>query len=282
MGRPMVRNLIGAGYDVLVWNRSPHAVEAVANAGAQVATDLDDLFDRTDLVLLMLAHAEAVDAVLDRNGPRFAARMAGHLVVPMGTVAPAYSAGLAADVARAGGRYVEAPVSGSRPVAEAGQLVVMLSGREADLDAVEPFVAPMGRAVVRCGPVPGALRTKLAVNLFLITMVTGLCEAWALATAAGLDLATFRRVLDEGPMASAVSRAKSEMLLEGRFPVQAGLRDVLYNAGLVSAAAADVGRDVPLLSESLRLFAEADRAGLGDLDMAAVVHALEGRANVGT
>ncbi|HYH34201.1 MAG TPA: NAD-binding protein, partial [Nocardioides sp.] len=198
----------------------------------------------------------------------------------MGTTSPAYSAGLEADVVAAGGRYVEAPVSGSRKPAEAGELVVMLAAtRPGDRAEVARTVAPLCVDAVDCGPVPGALRMKLAVNLYLITMVTGLAEAYHFAARSGVDLATFTAVLDAGPMASPVSRVKAAKLLDREFSVQAAVSDVFYNNRLV-ADEARAGRIAsPLLDVCHELFAEAERLGHGGEDMAAVVRALEARTD---
>lgn len=100
------------------------------------------MFDRADSVILMLADESAVDTVLGRGTPDFAARVAGHTVVHMGTVSPEYSVGLRDDIRSAGGRYVEAPVSGSRVPAEQGQLVAMLAGDAESVKAVRPLLAP--------------------------------------------------------------------------------------------------------------------------------------------
>ena len=166
MGEPMAANLARAGTDLIVWSRSPGPVPP----GSRRAGSPAEVFRRADVVILMLAGAAAIDEVLRRGTPAFAALVAGRLLVPMGTTAPEYSAGLAADVRAAGGRYVEAPVSGSRGPAEAGQLVAMLAGDPADVERVRPLLAPMCRETVDCGQAPAALLMKLPVNPFLIGM----------------------------------------------------------------------------------------------------------------
>ena len=188
MGEPMALNLVRAGTPLLAWNRSPAKAAILAAAGAEIAPDAAQVFARTDIVILMLADEGAVDAVLDRGGPDFAVRVAGRIIVHMGTTAPAYSQGLETDIRAAGGRYVEAPVSGSRKPAEAGQLVGMLAGAPAAVDEVRPLLAPICRETIVCGAVPGALLMKLSVNLFLISMVTGLAESVHFAERHGLDL----------------------------------------------------------------------------------------------
>src|SRR5947209_6326227 len=279
MGSPMALNLARAGTPLVVWNRSTAATEPLAAAGAEVATSPAGVFARADVVLVMLATEDAVDEVLRRGTRWFAAMVRDRTVVPMGTTSPGWSAGLAADVRAAGGRYVEAPVSGSRGPAEAGELVAMLAGEPADLDRVRPLLAPMCRQTVDCGPVPQGLRMKLAVNLFLITMVTGLTEAVHLAGRLGLDLDRMREVLDAGPMASAVSRGKTAKLLAGDWSAQAAALDVLTNNRLIAQAAREVGAAAPLLDACHALFAETVALGHGPEDMVAVRAALEARTD---
>jgi 3-hydroxyisobutyrate dehydrogenase len=272
MGEPMARNLARAGVPVVAWSRTPKEV-----AGVSVAQRPADVFARARIVLLMLADGDAVDAVLQRGGPGFAELVRGHTIVPMGTTAPGYSAGLAAAVVAAGGCYVEAPVSGSRLPAEAGELVAMLAGDPAAVAEVRPLVAPMCRETVDCGPVPQALLMKLAVNIFLITTVTGLAEAAHFAQRQGLDLELLRGVLDAGQMASAVSRVKAAKLVSGDFSVQASIRDVLMNNQLIADAARAAGIASPLLDACHALYGETLALGHGDEDMAAVIRALQAR-----
>ncbi|HVV22455.1 MAG TPA: NAD(P)-dependent oxidoreductase [Pseudonocardiaceae bacterium] len=274
MGQPMAVNLVRAGTPLVVWNRRPVPV-----AGARVAATVADLLRDTRIVILMLANGQAIDSVLGRGTPAFDA-VAGHTIVHMGTTAPEYSAGLAADVRAAGGRYVEAPVSGSRKPAEAGELVGMVAGDPDAVDDVLPLLAPMCHETVRCGPIPGALLMKLAVNLFLITMVTGLAEAVHFADRHGLDLDRFLAVLDAGPMSSSVSRVKAHKLVDRDFAVQASITNVLDNTRLVAAAAREGGVAAPLLHVCHALYTETDALGHGAADMAAVVHAIEARTGV--
>ena len=170
-------------------------------------------------------------------------------------------------------------MSGSRQPAEAGELVAMLAGDPENVAVVSRLMAPMCRQVTGCGPVPNALVMKLAVNLFLITMVTGLAEATHFARRHGVDLDRFREVLDAGPMASAVSRAKIRKLVEDDFEVQASIADVLKNNELIAEAARNTGIASPLLDACHRLFAETYGMGRHRDDMAAVIQAIERRTS---
>jgi 3-hydroxyisobutyrate dehydrogenase len=277
MGQPMALNLVRAGTDLLVWNRHPERAAPLRAAGAAVAATPAEVFARSAVVIMMLADDRAIDEVLGRGTETFARSVTGRTVVHMGTTDPRFSAALAADVAAAGGAYVEAPVSGSRGPAEAGGLVAMIAGAAAATARVTPLLAPMCREVVACGQVPGALLMKLAVNTFLISMVTGLAEAFHFAERHGLDRTAMLAALDAGPMASTVSRGKGRKLLDGDFEVQAAVRDVHYNSRLIVDAAARAGIAAPLLDVCRSLLAETAEAGHGGEDMVAVIQAIRAR-----
>ncbi|TPQ41478.1 NAD(P)-dependent oxidoreductase [Cupriavidus pinatubonensis] len=277
MGQPMALNLARAGTPLVVWNRSGGKYEPLVEAGAAVADSPADVFTRAGVVILMLANDRAIDEALGRGTPDFAARVRERTIVHMGTTSTAYSHGLEADIRLAGGQYVEAPVSGSRKPAEAGQLVAMLAGDPAAMEQVRPLLAPMCREAISCGAVPNALTMKLAVNVFLITTVTGLAEATHFAERHGLDPAHFMAVANASPMASDVSRIKVAKLAARDFSVQAAITDVLKNSRLVTEAARAAGMASPLLDVCHALYGETEALGLGQDDMAAVIRALEQR-----
>ncbi|MER6287155.1 NAD(P)-dependent oxidoreductase [Streptomyces sviceus] len=279
MGRPMALNLARAGTPLIVWNRTPGRCEALRTAGAEVAASPAEVFARAGTVILMLADEAAVDAVLGRGTPDFADLVAGRTVVHMATTSAEYSAALQDAVRAAGGQYVEAPVSGSRIPAERAELVGMTAGDDDAVAAVRPLLAAMCRETFDCGAVPGALLMKFSVNLFLITLVTGLAEAFHFADRHGLDQRLLRDVLDAGPMASAVSRVKGPKLLARDFTVQAAATNVLENNRLIAEAARKAGLASPLLDACHALYGEAVEQGHGAEDMVAVLHALESRTD---
>jgi 3-hydroxyisobutyrate dehydrogenase len=278
MGRPMALNLVRAGVPLVVWNRSPAAAEELRSAGATVATTPAGVVAAADVVLMMLAGPAAIDDVLEQV-PDFT----GTTIVHMGTTAPEFSQALGERIRAAGGRYVEAPVSGSRVPAETGRLVAMLAGAEDDIARVRPLLAPMCHETVVCGAVPQALLMKLAVNVFLISTLTGLAESVHFARRHDLDLATLATVLNAGQMASAISTVKVAKLVGEDFSVQAGIRDVLENNRLIVDAARTAGVASPVLDVCHQLYAESVELGHGSLDVAAVVHAIAARdAGAGT
>lgn len=281
MGTPMALNLARAGTPLVVWSRSPGGYDALRAAGARVADEAGQVYAQCRTVILMLANDAAIDTVLARGTDDLETRVRDHVIVNMGTTSADYSRQLGADIEAAGGRYVEAPVSGSRKPAEAGQLVVMLAGHDDDVAAVRELVRPLCRDSFVCGAVPSALAMKLSVNLFLITMVTGLTESVHFAERQGIDLALFAEVLNAGPMASDVSRVKLGKLVTQDFSVQAAITDVLKNSRLVAEAARSAGIASPLLDASHALYGETEAQGLGASDMVAVIRAIERRTDAG-
>lgn len=274
MGEPIARRLLAAGHELVVWNRTTDRARAFGRSGARVADGPADVFRRCPIVFVMLADQIAINAVFGQVLEATDAPIREVLVVNLGTVSPAFSAELAGRIGAAGGDYVEAPVSGSRVPAERGDLVGMIAGRPASVARVEPLLASFCRQVVRCGAVPDALRTKLVVNHYLVTMVAALGETVELARHSGLELTAVVEVLDAGPMASAVSRMKLAKVLADDFAPQAGLRDVATNCDLIAAQAADVKARTPILAVTRRLYRDGVRDGHGDDDMIAVLRQL--------
>lgn len=279
MGAPMASNLARAGTPLVVWNRTRDRCAPLQQAGATIASDAADLFGRCETIILMLENDVATDAVLCRHRPEFALRVEGRIIVSMGTVAPDYSKRLSDDIRSAGGRYVEAPVSGSRKPAEAGQLVGMLAGDGLDLARLRPVFTPICKKMFDCGEVPGALHMKLAVNTFLITLVTGLAEAAHFAARHGLDMTRLMDILNAGPMASDVSLVKIEKLVQHDFSRQAGISDVLKNNRLVVEAARHAGIASPLMDACLSLYSETGDLGYGEEDMISVIRAINARTD---
>ncbi|GLY66616.1 NAD(P)-dependent oxidoreductase [Amycolatopsis taiwanensis] len=274
MGEPMAWNLARAGTPLIVWNRTAARCAPLRSAGAAVARQPAEVFQQSSTVILMLADEQAIDSVLGRRDGKFGVAVDGHTIVQMGTTSPSYSKNLGADIAAAGGRYVEAPVSGSRAPAEAGQLVAILAGDPTAVAQVRPLLAPMCRDTVFCGSVPNALVMKLSINLFLITMVTGLAEAVNFARQHGLDMDHFTAVHDAGPMASDVSRIKLRKIVAGDYSAQAAADDVLKNSRLIFEAARESGVNSPLLDACYALFDRTVSLGNGKSDMIAVLEAI--------
>jgi len=280
MGQPMALNMAKAGVNLIVWNRTAARAEALKEAGATVATNIDQVFQRARIIFAMLFNEAALDAVLHRGTSEFARLVAGKVVVSMGSNSPEYSRKLSAAVLAAGGRYLEMPVSGSRKPAEAGQLVALAGGDQALVREISPLLAPVCKTIIYCGNVGNGLLMKLAVNLYLNTMLVGLAEAVHFADRVGLDLTKFADAIGAGPMACDVTRVKMPKLIERDFSVQAATLDAYNSTCLITDAAGNAQVVSPLLDLSCLLYKEAVDLGQGDLDMVSVIQAIEARSKL--
>jgi 3-hydroxyisobutyrate dehydrogenase len=277
MGRPMALNLVRSGVALTVWNRSSAAVAELVAAGATPASTPFDVFNTSETIIVMLLDEIAIDGVLDRASGRLRDLVPGRTVVNMSTVAPAYSVALEAEIRASGGCYVEAPVSGSRVPAEQAELVAMTAGQPSVVDRVTPLLRPMCAEITLCGPVPAGITMKLAVNTFLIALVTGLAEAFHFGQRYGLDLGLLRRVIDAGQMSSPISRVKTAKLVADDLRPQAAISNVLMNCRLIVEAATVAGFASPLLDVCRSLYADGARRGDSDIDMIGIYRAIADR-----
>ncbi|QEM67478.1 NAD(P)-dependent oxidoreductase [Geobacter sp. FeAm09] len=277
MGEPIARNLLKAGFPLTVYNRTSARCEPFRGAAA-IAPSAREAFLAADAALLLLPGDREIDQVLGRDGGRITAEISGRIVVNMATVAPEYSERLAGAVTAAGGRYVEAPVSGSRKPAEAGALVVLAAGDGADTDRLAPLFDAIGKKTVLCGAPPNAMRMKLANNLLLTAMLEAFAEACHFAAAGGLDPERFLDLVLEGQMANDIFRAKAPKLLARDFAPQAGLKHVVKDIDLICREAERLGVNTPAAKVSHSLFTRAVECGLGEEDVIGVVRVLEAEA----
>ena len=275
MGEPLALNLAKSGKALVAWNRSPEKAARLIAAGAKIASDPNEVFLSCPIIFLMLADEPAIDATLARHCANFANQVRERIIINMATVSPDYSAALEADIMAAGGQYVEAPVSGSRLPAEAGQLVAMLAGDSDVIARVQPLFAPMCRSALFCGVVPRALAMKFAVNIFLISSMTGLAESANFARAQGLDMPAWASIVNASQMVSDISKVKTAKLIANDFSAQAAIANVLETNRLIADAAHRSGIAAPIMDVCLNLYRQAKAQELGSSDMIAVVKAFE-------
>ncbi len=275
MGVPIALNLARAGQRLVVWNRTAAKHAPLVAVGASAAGSLGELFERCALIIMMPSDEPAIDGILDRDGPAFIERVSRRTLVNMATVSADYSAALSQAIERAGGRYVEAPVSGSRRPAELAELVAMVAGERAPAEQAMTVLSATCRKLVYCGAVPNALRMKHATNLVLIPTMIAVAEAAAYARRAGLPLEAFGEILLAGQMASDLLRAKIPKVVAGDFSAQASVVNVLASADAALAAVDAVGSPRALIAASQRRLVEARDEGLSAQD-ALVVSTLPG------
>lgn len=209
MGTAIGRRLLATGHRVTVWNRTQTKAEALASAGAEIATTPPEAVAKADLVIVTLTDAAAVqDALFDfSDGSTVAALRPSTVVVQMSTIGPDETRGVAARLPRPVA-YLDAPVAGSVDAAAAGTLTIFAGGADAAVDLAEPVLRDLG-TLRRCGPVGAAAALKLVVNVAMITALGALHDSLAVAESVGVDRAVALDVLAAGPLGGAVKRARA-------------------------------------------------------------------------
>ena len=269
MGAPMARNVRAAGHEVSAWNRSREKAEPLARDGVTIAGSVAEAVAGADVVVTMLADAQAVEAVVEEA----LGALDGAVLVQMSTIGLAATDRLAERAEAAGVAFVDAPVSGTRQPAEEGKLVVLASGPEAVRERVDPVFDAVGARTVWLGEAGSAQRLKLVLNTWLLGLTEALAESIALAEALGVDPRTFLETIDGAPVGAPYAQLKGPMMIDGEFPPAFPLALAAKDAGLALEAAEAAGLRLGALAAVREQMLRAADAGHGDEDMAATIHA---------
>lgn len=276
MGRRMARRLIDAGHDVTVWSRSA-PLDAPPVLTARAAPSPAAAARGADVVVSMVTDDEASRAVWgdgsdggDERAGALAALGRGALAIECSTLSPARVVELGEHVQAAGGLFLDAPVVGSRPQAEAGALVFLGGGEPRAFEAARPVFVALGQAAHHLGPTPSGALAKLVVNALFGTQVAALAELFGFARRSGLEPSTLGAALATLAVSSPAANAAASGMLAGRFepmfPVTLVEKDLRY----ALAAAEAAGASTPLTGRVHHAFAEAAARGLGGENLTAV------------
>ena len=249
MGKPMVRNIMKAGYtDVLVWNRSKAAMEEVA-ADCAVASNPREIGESCDVVITMLPNSPQVkEVMLGENGVASYMKP-GAVFIDCSSINPVASQEIAEVLAERGVEMLDAPVSGGEPKAIDGTLSFMVGGKQDVFDAHKELLLTMGASAVRCGEVGAGNTTKLANQIIVACNIQALGEALMLAKKAGVDPELVFQAIKGGLAGSTVMNAKAPMMIAGNdkpgFKIDLHIKD-LNNA---LDCAHTVGAPVPMTAQ---------------------------------
>ncbi|KAL5002121.1 hypothetical protein BDV10DRAFT_158383 [Aspergillus recurvatus] len=267
MGTPMALNL-SRRFPLTVWNRTTSKYSPLYQVGARVAETPRDLVKDADVIFTMLFDEPAFESILT---PTFKEALRGKILINTSSISVRFSQYLAHAAHEAGAHFIEMPVSGSKGPAEQGQLVGMVAGDPRIVQQIRPIVKPaIVKEAVYCGAIGSGLKTKYAVNLYLITMTAGLAESMALARAQGLDIEAFGQVLDAGPMASPYSKLKIAKMTSRDYEPQAAVKDCYNLTQLILEAAKNANAQTPFTELCASLYQRANAQRLGDMDMIAL------------
>jgi 2-hydroxy-3-oxopropionate reductase len=280
MGKPMARNLLRAGYSLIVYDLHPSPLMELREAGATMASSCRDIAARSEIIITMLPDGPDVEiAVLGAEGVLGGARK-GALVVDMSSVSPDVSRKLAAACAAQGVDFLDAPVSGGEPKAVDGTLAIMVGGTRTVFERARPILEKMGSAVVLTGPVGAGNTTKLANQIMVACNIAAMGEAMVLATRAGLDPDVVFSAVRGGLAGSTVLDVKAPMVIARNF--KPGFRIELHQKDLRNAllAAESLKVSLPLTSMVQQMLMALMNEGKGPLDHSAIVQFIEHMAGV--
>ncbi|GAA7915887.1 NAD(P)-dependent oxidoreductase [Helicobacter pylori] len=271
MGTPMATRLHDANLEVSVYNRTESKAAPLKEKGVAVYTSPIDLAAKVDLVFIMLSDKTAIDAVLV---PKFWEQMSKKIVVNMSTIAPLESLALEKIAQKHQATYLEVPVSGSVGAAKAGALLILAAGEKEVVAQLKPVLAHLGSQIFYLGKIGQGAGAKLSINSFLAQMGVAYSEALLLAKHLGVDAELFLQIIGQSGMNSPLFQAKKGMWLQDSYPVAFSLKLMLKDIRLANNEAGEAMK-LPFLSKAQELYSQAEKSGLGEMDMAAVYHYLK-------
>ncbi len=273
MGAPIARNLLRAGFEAAVWNRTAGRAEPLAGDGALVAETPAEAVDGADFVITMLADLGAVVETMEDENGAFGAMDPDAIWLQLSTVGVAGATWLGQLAAEHDLDYIDAPVVGTREPAEKGELVILASGPEELRPYCRPVFDAIGRDTRWLGAAGLGSRLKMVVNMWLLALTDAAAEGIALAEALGLDPREFLEAVRGGASDAPYLHMKGEAMIARSFEPSFKLALAAKDARLVLEAAGRAGIEPAVARATRDAFARAVELGYGDEDIAAVYYA---------
>ncbi len=276
MGRPMAANLVKAGNEVTVWNRTPgRQVE-----GAQSAATPAEAVQNAEVVWMCVSDTKAVEAVLFGAQGVESSITPGAIVVDSSTISPSATVRFAERLRARGCDYVDAPITGSKIGAENAQLIFMVGGSENTIATLDPLFRAMGKTVIRMGDVGKGESAKLALNLMIALIYEGFAEGLTLATKLGVEPETLVKLIQSTMVRSGVVDYKAPFVLRHDFSPNFPLRLMHKDIHLMLDAAKEARVKLPGLETVDEIYEVATEEGQADLDYASTLALLEKWAGI--
>ena len=280
MGSGMASNLLKAGYQLTVWNRSAEKCEPFVRKGARVAKSPSDAVRDVDLVMYMLSNDNAVDEVVFGANGILSGINEGQIAMDMSTVLPATSLREEEAYAKHGVDFLDAPVFGSKQESADANLWIMAAGNKAIFEKVKPVLEHLGQTVHYFGKNGNATAMKLVGNLIVALEMEALAEGLVLAQKAGLDLKTVMEVVKVADFRSPLLVSNGQNILQRDFSISFALKLMLKDAGLIKKFAESLVSPIPALRVVEKNLESAVALGFGQENASAVIKALEKQAGV--
>ena len=267
MGAALAAKSVAEGFATAGWSRSGGDAALAKRHGYALMSDLSALVEESDILILSLFDDGAVDAVLSTLAGR---DLSGRLVVETSTVSPDLVRRHAEGIEAAGGRLMDAPISGGPEMVAAGSMGLFLGGAEADVARFRRVADILSNRVVTIGTLGAGIAAKIVNNVSLAGSYAATLDAMRLGRAMGLDLATMAAFLAESPGTTPMVKSRLPAMLGQDATVGFSVDGALKDAAVFLGEGATHGLDLPAMAQMARLFELAREAGLGDRDVAAV------------
>ncbi|MDF2942314.1 MAG: tartronate semialdehyde reductase [Herbinix sp.] len=266
MGKPMAKNLIKAGHDLIVFDVIKENVDDVVVAGAKSAASSKQVAQECKLIITMLPNSPHVKTVIMGENGILEGASEETIVVDMSSIAPSASQEMEKSCAEKGVKLIDAPVSGGEPKAIDGSLSIMVGGDKAVFDEVYDILMVMGASAVHCGDIGAGNTTKLANQVIVALNIAAVSEAFMLSTKAGVDPIKVFDAIKGGLAGSTVMNAKIPMITEGNF--KPGFKIDLHIKDLNNALETGhtVGAPLPLTATVLEMLQMLHADGFGQYD----------------
>jgi 3-hydroxyisobutyrate dehydrogenase-like beta-hydroxyacid dehydrogenase len=270
MGKPMARNLLKAGFPLVVWNRTRAKADDLVREGAKVAASPREAAAQADVLIAIISDPPAIEeAIFGQTGALEGLRR-GSLFIDSSTISPDLARREASACAERGVDFLDAPVTGGTWGAEKGELVFMIGGKQEVLDRARPILEPLGKKLFLLGPNGAGQTVKLAMNLILALEVQALAEATALVTNAGVAGERLIEVLQSSMGRSPLMDLKAPLILKNDFPASFPLRLMHKDVRLALELAREEGIQLPAGAAALSTYGAVKDASKDDPDYAAV------------
>ena len=275
MGKPMARNLMQAGFELTVYNRSPEKAEEFSGEGASVAASPRELAEKSDVVITMLPDSPDVERVVAGESGVLEGLAEGKLLIDMSTISPVVTEELATQVKKQGASMLDAPVSGGDVGAQQGTLSIMVGGSEEDFERASPLFEAMGKTIVRVGGNGAGQVTKAANQVVVALTIEAVSEALVLGSKGGVAPEKILDVLSGGLAGNKVMEVKREKFLSHDF--SPGFRSELHHKdlGIALAAGRAYGVVLPVTALVDQMLLAMRNKGWGGEDHSALLRVVE-------
>src|SRR5918992_166621 len=276
MGRPMAKNLMEAGYELVLQNRSPEKAEGLAEEGnATAARSPREVAEACDIVITMLPDSPDVEAVVAGEGGVLEGIRDGALLVDMSTISPVVTEELAEKVKGRGASMLDAPVSGGDVGAIEGTLSIMVGGSEKDFERAKPLFEVMGKTVTHVGPSGAGQVTKAANQVVVALTIEAVSEALVLGSKGGVAPEKILDVLSGGLAANKVMEVKREKFLSHEFEPGGKVEFHHKDLGIALSAGREYGVVLPVTAIVDQMFEALMTRGRGGWDHSALLTLIE-------